>query len=226
MNRNIIITGAAGNLGNAVVEKFKREGFRVIATVAPGKGDELEEANDIYELDVTDEEKVAAFAKEYTVQYGSELEAIVTLVGGFTLGGLEDTTKADLEKMFHLNFFSTYNMMKAFLPVFKNNNKGAFLMVGAKPALQVSEGIATVAYTLSKSLVVNLADMISAEVKGTGVRAHLFVPSIIDTPPNRKAMSDQDFSKWVTPDEIAEAMHFAVANPKLKNTTFKIYGQV
>lgn len=46
MNRNIIITGAAGNLGSAVVDKFKREGFRVIATVAPGKGEEMEEAKD------------------------------------------------------------------------------------------------------------------------------------------------------------------------------------
>ena len=66
MERNIIVTGAAGNLGRAVVEKFKREGYRVIATVLPDSGDEVEEADDVYELDVTDEKAVAAFASSIT----------------------------------------------------------------------------------------------------------------------------------------------------------------
>ncbi|GGF19313.1 SDR family NAD(P)-dependent oxidoreductase [Echinicola rosea] len=226
MNRNIIITGAAGNLGSAVVDKFKREGFRVIATVAPGKGEEMEEANDIYELDVTDEEQVAEFAKEYTVQYGSELEAVAMLVGGFSMGDLAKTSKADVEKMLQLNFFSAYNLTKAFLPVLKKTGKGTFLFVGAKPALNLGEGKATVAYTLSKSLVVNLSALVAAETEGTEIRSHVFVPSIIDTPPNREAMPDQDFSKWVRPDEIAESMHFAATNPSLRQTTFKLYGSV
>lgn len=226
MNRNIIITGAAGNLGNAVVEKFKREGFRVIAIVSPGQGEEMEEANDIYEMDVTDEESVSEFAKEYTVQYGSELEAVATLVGGFSLGNFDDTTKSDIEKMIQLNFFSAYNFVKAFLPVFKKSQKGTFLLVGARPALQLADGLSTVAYTLSKSMVVNLSELVAEEVKGTDICSHVFVPSIIDTPPNRKSMPDADFAKWVSPDEIAEAMHFAVANPALRQTAFKLYGSV
>ncbi|WP_200975876.1 SDR family NAD(P)-dependent oxidoreductase [Echinicola sp. 20G] len=226
MNRNIIITGAAGNLGTAVVEKFTREGFKVIATVAPGKREEMEEANDVYELDVTDEAQVAEFAKEYAIQYGGELEAIACLVGGFGMGDLENTSQADIEKMIQLNFFSAFNMTKAFLPVFKKSQKGTFLFVGARPALQPADGKSLVAYTLSKGMVISLADLVSEEMKGTGVRSHVFVPSIIDTPPNREAMADQDFSKWVSPLEIAEAMHYAVSSPALKNMTFKLYGGV
>ncbi|UCS95306.1 SDR family NAD(P)-dependent oxidoreductase [Echinicola marina] len=226
MNRNIIVTGAAGNLGKSVVEKFKREGFRVIATVHPGKLEEMEEADDVYELDVTDEQAVAEFAKEYAVQYGGELDAMVLLVGGFAMGDIENTSKEDIEKMFQLNFFSAYNMSKAFLPVFKKAGKGSILFVGARPALQPADGKSLVAYTLSKGLVLNLAELVSEEGKDAGVKSHVFVPSIIDTPPNREAMPDQDYSKWVSPAEIAEAMHFAVSNPSLKNTTFKLYGGV
>lgn len=225
MERNIIVTGAAGNLGKAVVEKFKREGYRVIATILPDSGDEVEEADDVYELDVTDEKAVAAFASEYNLQYG-EVDAIGLLVGGYGKGAIEQTSLEDLEKMFKLNFYSAFNMVKNFLPVMKKADFGNFLFIGARPALQPADGKGVVAYALSKSLVGELAKYVAEETKNTKIRAHIFVPSIIDTPENREAMPDSEYSSWVSPSEIAEAMHFAVNNPALRNTTFKMYGGI
>ncbi|MGY6742188.1 MAG: SDR family NAD(P)-dependent oxidoreductase [Cecembia sp.] len=225
MERNIIVTGAAGNLGRAVVSKFKREGYRVIALVEPESGDELEEADDVYEVDVTDEASVQDFAKEYQLQYG-EVDAIGLLVGGFAMGDIENTGTEDLEKMIRLNFYSAFNMVKNFLPVMKKADFGNFLFVGARPALQPEDGKGVVAYALSKRMVEELANYVAEEAKGTRIRAHLFVPSIIDTPPNREAMPDSDFSLWVSPADIAEAMHYAVNNPALRNMTFKLYGGV
>lgn len=103
MNRNIIITGSAGNLGSAVVSKFKREGFKVIAVTIPGSDQEVEEADDVYEVDVTDEQSVKDFSKEYQMQYGS-LECMALLVGGFAMGGIEQTSSKDMEDMIQLNF--------------------------------------------------------------------------------------------------------------------------
>lgn len=225
MERNIIVTGAAGNLGRAVVEKFKREGYRVIATVLPDSGEEVEEADDVYELDVTDEKAVAAFASEYHLQYG-EVDAIGLLVGGYGSGSIEQTGLEDLEKMFKLNFYSAFNMVKNFLPVMKKADFGNFLFMGARPSLQPEDGKSVVAYALSKSLVRELAKYVAEESKNTKIRAHIFVPSIIDTPQNREAMPDAEFSNWVSPFEIAEAMHYAVNNPALRNTTFKLYGGI
>lgn len=223
MDRNIIVTGGAGNLGREVIEKFKREGFKVIATVVPDSGDELEEADDIYEIDVTDEKSVEAFAKEYAYQYG-EIEAIALLVGGYAPGKIEDTSLEQLSEMIKLNFFSAYSMVKHFLPVMKKANNGTILLIGARPALQPEQGKSAVAYSLSKGLVLQLSDLISQEVAGTRVRSHVFVPSIIDTPDNRQGMPDQDYKKWVSAGEIAEAMHNAVSSPSLKNMVFKLYG--
>lgn len=223
MDRNIIVTGATGNLGKSVIEKFKREGFNVIATVRPGKVYEIEEASDIYEVDVTDEQSVEAFAKDYAYQYGS-IEAIALLVGGYAQGTLEQTSAEQVSEMFNLNFFSAYTMVRHFLPIMKKANKGSFLLVAAKPALQPEQGKTAVAYTLSKGLILQLNDLISREVAGSRIRSHVFVPSIIDTPENRQAMADQDFLKWVTAGEIAEAMHYATSNPSLSNMVFKLYG--
>ncbi len=225
MSRNIIVTGAAGALGSAVVEKFKREGYHVIALLRPNSEEVVEEADDSYEVDVTDETSVGEFVKEFQMQYG-ELDAIAMLVGGFAMGSIEESTQADLSKMFQLNFFSAFQMARGFLPLVKKQQRGTFLFVGARPALQLQDAKGSVAYALSKKLVVSLSEILAEEFKGTDIRTHVFVPSIIDTEANRRSMPDADFSKWVNPAEIADAMHFAVNTPSLRNMTFKLYGGV
>lgn len=224
MSRNIIITGAAGNLGQAVVEKFKREGYHIIALTQPGKDEVVEEADDVYEVDVVDEQAVSEFIKEYHLQYG-EVDALALIVGGFMSGDLEETLQKDLEKMFTLNFYSAFHLVKGFLPIMKKQQKGTFLFVGARPALQPADAQGVLAYAMSKKLVITLAEIIGEETKETSIRSHIFVPSTIDTPQNRESMPDADFTKWVNPNDIAEAMHYAVNTPALRNMTFKLYGE-
>jgi len=225
MSRNIIVTGAAGALGTAIVEKFKREGYHVIALVKPEANEVAKEADDTYEIDLTDENAVAEFVKEYQVQYG-ELDAIAMVVGGFAMGSLETSTQKELLSMFQLNFFSAFSMVNGFLSLFKKQQKGTFLFVGARPALQLEDATNMVAYALSKKLVISLSEILAEEVKGTDIRTHVFVPSVIDTQVNRNSMPEADFSKWVNPADVAEAMHYAVNTPALRNMTFKLYGGI
>ncbi|MDA0313805.1 MAG: SDR family NAD(P)-dependent oxidoreductase [Bacteroidetes bacterium] len=225
MSRNIVITGAAGVLGAAVVEKFKREGYYVIALVRPEANEQAKEADVTYDVDVTDEQKVADFVKEYEAQFG-DLEAIVMLVGGYAPGNLEATTQQELTRMMQLNFFSSFTVAKAFLPLIKKQQRGAFLFVGARTALEPKEGKGAVAYALSKRLVSALAEIVAEEVKDTGIKTHVFVPSILDSAANRAAMPTADFSKWVSPSDIAEAMHYALNTPASTNMNFNLYGRI
>ncbi len=225
MSRNIVITGAAGALGTAVVGKFKREGYYVIALVRPEANEQALEADVTYEVDVTDEDAVQEFVSEYESQFG-DLEAIAMLVGGYASGDLMTTRHQDLTQQIQLNFFSAFTVATAFLPLVLKQQRGALLFVGARTALAPNEAKSAVAYALSKRLVNSLAEIISAEVKDTDIRTHVFVPSILDSEANRSAMPSADFSKWVNPSDIAEAMHYAVNTPALTNMTFTLYGGI
>ncbi len=225
MSRNLVITGAAGALGTAVVGKFKREGYYVIALIRPDANEHSPEADVTYEVDVTNEEAVQEFVSEYEVQFG-DLEAIAMLVGGYAPGDLETTGQQELSQQIQLNFFSAYTVATAFLPLLKKQQRGSFLFVGARTALEAKEAKRAVAYALSKRLVNSLAEIIAEEVKDTDIRTHVFVPSILDSEANRSAMPTADFSKWVNPSDIAEAMHYAVNTPALTNMTFTLYGGI
>ena len=225
MSRNIVITGAAGALGAAVVGKFKREGYYVIGIVRPEANEQALEADVTYEVDVTDEHAVHEFVREYEVQFG-ELDAIALLVGGFAPGGLDTVKQQDITQLIQLNFFSAFTVATAFLPLLKKQQRGALLFVGARTALEPAEGKNAVAYALSKRLVDTLSELIEAEVKDTAIKTHLFAPSILDTEANRGDMPSSDFSKWVSPVDIAEAMHFALNSPNLTTRTFTLYGGI
>jgi len=53
---------------------------------------------------------------------------------------------------------------------------------------------------------------LDAEYKNDGVRCNAILPSVIDTPANRKAEPDADWSRWVSPEEIARVVRFLVSD--------------
>ena len=99
-------------------------------------------------------------------------------------------------------------------------------MVGSKPGLDMHLAKGKVAYALSKSLIFRLAELMNDEAKGKDVVVNVIVPSIIDTPQNRKSMPKEDFTKWVTAEQIADLILFHSSDQAspLKETILKTYG--
>src|SRR5436190_1857199 len=73
-------------------------------------------------------------------------------------------------------------------------------------ALQPFPGAA--GYAASKRAVLGFVDALDAEYRDDGVRVNAIIPSVIDTPANRAAMPDADFSRWVQPSAIATVVRF------------------
>jgi NAD(P)-dependent dehydrogenase (short-subunit alcohol dehydrogenase family) len=228
MKKNVLITGASGNLGKATVEKFIKEGYQVIATVSPGRS--LGFASDgiaLYEADLTDEQSVTAVIKKVITDHSS-VDAALLLVGGYAPGNIQNTDGALLKKMFALNFDTAYFVAR---PVFDHMltqpNGGKIIFVGSRPALVAKDAKGSLGYALAKSLVFRLAEVLNVEGSAKNVTASVIVPSTIDTEVNRKAMPDKDFSSWVKPEEIAESMAFLCSeNGKpLRETVLKIYNR-
>lgn len=227
MKKNILITGAAGNLGQASVEKFLREGHRVIAAVSPGR--KLDGMNgDIItvEADLTQEKAVEEVVRKIVAAYQS-IDAALLLAGGYDGGDIFKTDGSSLRKMYSLNFETAYNAARpVFTQMMKQALGGRIIFVGARPALKPEDGKKSLAYALSKSLVFKLADYLNAEGASKNVTCTVIVPSTIDTVANRQAMPNADFSSWVTPDVIADVMAFLISEKagSLRETVVKVYG--
>src|SRR4051812_47885795 len=121
MKKNVLITGASGNLGKTTVEKFVSEGYQVIATVSPGKKLDYEVTGDVvtYEADLTNEQMVGDVLGRVIDAYTS-IDVAVLLVGGFAAGNIEATDGALLKKMYSLNFETAYFTTR---PVFAQMKK-------------------------------------------------------------------------------------------------------
>lgn len=224
--KTVLITGASGNLGKACVEKFLSQGYKVLATVSPGQtlGNDFT-GIETFEADLTNEASVENVINNITKAY--KIDATLLLVGGFAMGNITDTNGPALQKMFSLNFDTAYFVARPIFNHMMNQSTGKIVFVGARPALNAADGKSTLAYSLSKSLIFKLAELLNAEGASNNVVSHVIVPSIIDTPVNRTAMPTANFSDWVKPEEIAGTIYYLCSNQgnAVRDTVVKMYGR-
>ncbi|MDB4901792.1 MAG: family NAD(P)-dependent oxidoreductase [Mucilaginibacter sp.] len=223
----IIITGAGGSLGTAVTKTFLDEGYNVIATVSNDSAKNNIPPHprlDVRAVNLTNEAETTAFVKSVIEKY-HKIDAALLLVGTFAMGSMEATSGDDLKKMYALNFETAYYAARPLFKHMKDSGKGRIVFVGSRPALNPADGKSMVAYALSKSLLFNLADYMNEETKGTNVVTTVVVPSIIDTPVNRKVIPGADPSRWVKPQQIADIMKFICSDTAdvLRETVLKVY---
>lgn len=211
--KNFIVSGAMGNLGSATVEKFLREGHNVSALISHGKRMPSKENMNTYQADLANDIEATSAIEKIIKDHKTVYGAVLT-VGGFSTGTIETTSSDDISKMIELNFQTAYNVVRPLLAHFKSQDVGRIVLVGAKPALERSEGSTAVGYTLSKSLTFKLSDLINHGVSGKNIKASVIVPNIIDTPSNRTAMPKADFSQWRTPADIADIIYELISSEK------------
>ncbi len=226
--KNVVITGAGGNLGRVVVEKFLRANFQVIATVSPGKtlSDDLKGNIHVYPVDLTNETAVDSFTNYILKEHGP-IDTALLLAGGFTAGGLSNTSGDDLQKMYSLNFETAFYLARNLHRHMVEQDKGGrIVFIGSKPSLVPRDARHAVAYALAKSLLFRYAELLNAEGQQKGVITAVVVPGTIDTPANREAIPNANFSTWVSPEDIAFALHYLCTEKgaSLNDPILKMYG--
>jgi NAD(P)-dependent dehydrogenase (short-subunit alcohol dehydrogenase family) len=227
MVKTAIVTGASGNMGQAVVKKFMEEGYKVIGTVIPNDKVKLDFPEDKFEkrvVDLVNEEEAANFVSEVIKKYET-IDVAVLTVGGFAMGKIADTRTSDILKQYQLNFETTYNTARPIFLQMLTQNKGRIFLVGARPGLDAKNSKGMVAYGLSKSLIFRLAELMNEEAKGHNIVVSVLVPSTIDTPQNRQAMPDAKFENWVSPEAFANVVYFYASEEgePLREPVIKVY---
>lgn len=225
--KNVIITGANGNLGTAVTKTFLDKGYKVIATIAEEKmrRDIASHENiQVSVVNLINEEESNSFV-EKAIHENGQIDAALLLVGGFAAGNVSKTSIGDIHAQIALNFDTAYHVAKPLFAHMIEKGNGRIVFIGSRPALESSAGKSFVAYGLSKSLLFKLADYMNAEAKGKNVVATVVAPSTLDTEQNRKSMPDADPEKWVKPSKLAEILEFVVneKSDPLRETVLKVY---
>ena len=227
MKKIAIVTGASGNLGKAVVNKFLDQDYHVIGTLIANDPVALDIKNTHFEkveVDLGSEKDAENLFNQIISDHGV-IDAAVLTVGGYASGKIPETKVADINKQYKLNFETAYNSARPiFLQMMKQKN-GRIFLVGSRPGLEARSGKGMIAYSLAKSLLFRLAELMNEEAKGTNVVVCVIVPSTIDTPQNRQSMPDADYTKWVKAEDIAEIIYF-YCTPQaavIRESVIKVY---
>lgn len=214
----VIVTGAAGNLGQAAAHAFEQAGARLalleyaretlggLFPALAGSADHLL----VEGLDVTDAAAVKQTLQAVNEQLG-RVDVLVNTVGGYKAGKpLHETDYATWDFMLNLNARSVFTMCRETLPYMVAQQSGKIISTAAAPALQGSANSS--AYGAAKTAVARLTESMAAEYKDLNINVNAILPAAIDTPQNRAAMPNADFSKWVTPEAIARVILFLASD--------------
>lgn len=219
----VLVAGGTGVLGTAVVRELLGAGRPVWVTWIDERERERmgeEPGLTLVRADLFDPADAAA-----AVGAVDDLAAVVDLVGGFSAGPLVHEADPDeLDRLLRLNVRPAFLLARAAMPRLAERG-GAFVAVSARAAVRPFPG--GVAYATAKAAVLGLVTALDAEWRTRGVRSNAILPSVIDTPANRAASPDTDFSKWVPPEEIARVVRFLVSGDSAvtSGAAIPVYGR-
>ena len=207
----IVITGAAGALGQAVAEFFIQHKAKVALI---DYSDELlmksftinHEHMLCIAADLTDRNSCQQ-AVDAIIQHWSSIDVLANIAGGFTMGEpVHETSDETWDFLFNLNSRSIINTSAAVVPVMLKQGGGKIINISAGAAHQ---GIALMgAYVASKSAVLRLTESMALELRGNNINVNAILPGTIDTERNRLDMPDADHATWVAPEKIASVIGF------------------
>ncbi|MFN2118717.1 MAG: SDR family NAD(P)-dependent oxidoreductase [Candidatus Promineifilaceae bacterium] len=233
-NKVVAVTGAAGNLGKATAMAFHDAGAKLALIdrrredLSDVFADSIPEGEMCFYVsgDLTDEQYVSEAVDAIYQNFGS-FDVLVNIAGGFTMGPPVHETPVDSwDFMINLNARTVFLMSRATIPYFIDQGHGKIINIGARAALSGKPYMAP--YTVSKSAVIRLTESMAEELKEIdGINVNCILPGTIDTMRNRQDMPDADFSKWVTPQALADIIVFLASEDAraINGASIPVYGR-
>jgi NAD(P)-dependent dehydrogenase (short-subunit alcohol dehydrogenase family) len=204
-NKLIVVTGALGVLGAVVAGMAEAAGARV-AHVDHAQGKPPGPLV-FCGVDLTDAAAATRTMTEIAAAGEGKIDGLVNIAGGFAWQTLKDGGAETWEHMFRMNLLTAVNASRAALGALVAA-KGAIVNIGANAAGRAAAGMG--AYAASKSGVLRLTESLAEEM-APDVRVNAVMPSIIDTPTNRRDLPRADFSTWVQPADIGKVILFLLS---------------
>lgn len=213
--RCVVVTGATGNLGNAVVRAYLAAGAHVAAPVRDAaKGQALRDAMAdlatgagerllVIDADLADRGSMDAFVEQILRTWG-RLDVLANLAGGFATGAADDVAR--IRELWERNVPTVVVPTAACLVPMRARAYGRIVSVAAGSALKAGKN--TAGYAMAKGALVRWTEALAAEMKDQGITVNAILPATIDHAVNRAAMPKADAKTWVQPAEAAALILF------------------
>ncbi len=205
----VVVTGASGALGKVVAEVALARGARVAGVDhSPAQIAATKNRIDIGGVDLTDATQAKKAIDTAASHFGG-IHALINIAGGFAFEAIAEGDPRTWQHMYALNVLTALNASRSAIPYLSAAGSGRIVNIAAMGALQAGGGMG--AYAASKAGVHRLTEALAAECKGS-ITVNAVLPSTIDTSANRASMPKADFTKWVTPTELANVILFLASD--------------
>jgi NAD(P)-dependent dehydrogenase (short-subunit alcohol dehydrogenase family) len=207
----ILVTGAKGGLGSFVTQNLLVGGATVVGSSRSIQASDFPHPNFVaIPADFANRAVVRALADQVVTKFG-KIDALVHVMGGFAGGSsIAETSDDTWDRMRDLNLTAAFYATRAVLPHMRKAKRGRIVAVGSLAATEPRAGLG--AYVVFKSALVTLVQTIALENSDSNITANVVLPGTMDTPANRASMPTADFSKWVSPEDVAKLIVWLAAD--------------
>ena len=221
-NKNIIVTGASGGIGNSIVKKLSEAGANILASGT--RIEKLEELKKKFEkiktlkFDISQKDKIEEFIDNATMELGGSLDCIVNNAG-ITQDNLAIRMSLDeWQKVIDLNLTSTFLMSKFSIKKMLKNKSGKIINITSVVGHTGNLGQAN--YTASKAGIIAMSKSLAIEYAKKNINVNCISPGFIRTAMTEKIddkykeiiISKIPSARLGEPDDIANAVLFLGSN--------------
>ena len=221
-NKNIIVTGATGGIGNSIIKKLDNLGANVLAT-----GTKLEKLNDIkskfsnikiLNFDISEMDKVEKFVDDATLQLGGNLDCLINNAG-ITQDNLAIRMTIDQwKKVIEVNLSSTFLLSKYAIKKMLKNKSGKIINITSVVGHTGNLGQSN--YTASKAGIIAMSKSLAIEYAKKNININCISPGFIKTAMTDKIeekfkeaiISKIPSGKLGEPEDVANAVLFLASN--------------
>ena len=221
-NKNIIVTGASGGIGNSIVKKLSEAGANILASGT--KVEKLKELKTnfdkikVMDFNISQSEKIEEFVEEATKTLGGSLHGIINNAG-ITQDNLAiRMSLEEWEKVININLTSTFLMSKFAIKKMLKNKSGKIVNITSVVGHTGNLGQAN--YTASKAGIIAMSKSLAIEYAKKNININCISPGFIKTAMTDKIddkfkeaiISKIPSSRLGEPDDIANAVLFLISN--------------
>ena len=210
--RAVVLTGATGNTGPAVLRAYLEQGAHVALAVrdaAKGAALKVDLGGDerlmVATADPADRKAMERLVEQVLRAWG-RLDILANLVGGYAASTAAEGDLAAYRASWEQKVATAVTAAASCIRPMRARGYGRIVSVASMAALKGEKGAA--GYAMANAALVRWTESLAEETKREGITANVVLPRIIDTPENRAAMPKSDPSRWATPAEIAAVVVF------------------